>query len=183
MLCLLRRTNQRSSIIVISSLNIVYAHDFLDRSDPTWVLVDEFLCDIIERNFTVVVANLPGLWMLFGQIRRRTGSSRGQATSYPYSKTRSRHGTDLLQSSVVPDRHQSPLSKPARKPFGGRKELWQRVGDADNFDQDFLLREVSAARSEPCIENLSGGIGVRTEIVISEESREEVELPRPAMIH
>ncbi|CRG83866.1 hypothetical protein PISL3812_01222 [Talaromyces islandicus] len=58
-------------VVVVAVLNIIFARDFLDQEDSTWALTNEFICDIIERNFSTVVANLPALWLLVVRLRRK----------------------------------------------------------------------------------------------------------------
>ncbi|KAL2822229.1 hypothetical protein BDW59DRAFT_163822 [Aspergillus cavernicola] len=64
-------------VTVVGLLNIAFARDFLNRADSTWALTNEFICDIIERNISAFVANLPALWQLATKLRseRRAKSS------------------------------------------------------------------------------------------------------------
>lgn len=71
LICLNRPTDRFSSVVVVAVLNIIFARDFLNQEDSTWALINEFICDIIERNFSTVVANLPALWLLAMRLRRR----------------------------------------------------------------------------------------------------------------
>ena len=58
-------------MLVVGFLNIAFARDFLDQEDITRGLVNEFICDITERNFSAFVANLPSLWLLVLQLRKK----------------------------------------------------------------------------------------------------------------
>lgn len=86
-------------------LNIIFAREFLQQEDITWALIDEFICDIIERNLSAFVANLPALWLLVVQLRKKraASSSYGKNSSLPYYYSRNnnkRRKDDLLNDTL-----------------------------------------------------------------------------------
>ncbi|OKL64264.1 hypothetical protein UA08_00938 [Talaromyces atroroseus] len=75
-------------VLIVGILNIIFAREFLEQEDITWALINEFICDIIERNFSAFVANLPALWLLVVQLRKRASSSYSSGSSLPYYYSR-----------------------------------------------------------------------------------------------
>lgn len=66
-------------ITIVAALNISYTTEFL-QPDQTWALVNEFICDIIERNMSAVIVNLPATWHLVH--RKSPGGSSNSNTNY-----------------------------------------------------------------------------------------------------
>jgi hypothetical protein len=52
-------------------MTIAWASLFFHIHDITWIAVPEVICDIIERNLSAFVANLPALWVLVLQMRKK----------------------------------------------------------------------------------------------------------------
>ncbi|GAB1191025.1 hypothetical protein APSETT444_000194 [Aspergillus pseudonomiae] len=110
-------------VTIVGFLNIAFARDFLDRADSTWALTNEFICDIIERNISAFVANLPALWQLGRRFRE--WSSRTKTGEHPTGIDSSRPGrfefgrngyNSRLDSE---DRNTHPLRESPRGGAGG----------------------------------------------------------------
>jgi hypothetical protein len=89
------------SVLIVGILNIIFAREFLEEQDITWALVNEFICDIIERNFSAFVANLPALWLLVVQLRKRAPSSYGSGSSLPYYFSRNNNVKNMNAFNVT----------------------------------------------------------------------------------
>jgi hypothetical protein len=114
-------------VIVVGILNIIFAREFLQQEDITWALINEFICDIIERNLSAFIANLPALWLLVVQLRKRY-------TSYTESH---RSHTGYAPRVILTDVERSvdeTMTNKAEVIGGGRvKETRLRSGGRDAY--------------------------------------------------
>ncbi|TGO77631.1 hypothetical protein BELL_0097g00030 [Botrytis elliptica] len=80
-LTILALTGSGLLLTIVAFLNIHYAPAFL-APDATWALVNEFICDIIERNMSGVIVNLPALWHLVQRNKPVVSSFEGSVGYY-----------------------------------------------------------------------------------------------------
>ena len=63
-------TNFYLSVVIIGIIQTVFAKA-VTEADLSWDLYPFFITDIIDRHFSVFVANLPALWVLYRQSREK----------------------------------------------------------------------------------------------------------------
>lgn len=89
-------------IAVVGIVSLSYAKRFLVLVDMTWILVPRYICDMIERNLAVIVANAPSIKQLITQRRH------SQNSSHRFSKHTYESNSDTYHSATRVDSEAGP---------------------------------------------------------------------------
>lgn len=128
-------------------LNIIFARGFLQEKDITWDLINEFICDIVERNLSAFVANLPALWLLVVQLRKRSPPLNGQySLRSPLPYHYSRNNTKVKKN---------------RKDHWGITSTSMADGTTHLHMDDFPRKELHHHKKNPSISNSTDSIDMQ----------------------
>ncbi|MCJ1440005.1 MAG: hypothetical protein MMC23_000487 [Stictis urceolatum] len=133
-------------VTVVAFLDIGFVREFLAKEDRTWILVNEFICDILERNVGGFISNLPALWIVFRRRDRQQISSpeRG-GHGYGYSRRagKSTRGgdsnLDTIDRALGDDHH----FRPSNQVTVGKASPQPSLYDNRSSDDGIPLRDVS----------------------------------------
>lgn len=90
-------------VTVVAIVSLYYAHAFLYLVDMTWILVPRYICDMLERNLGVIVANAPMIKTMWTKHRASNYASENSLSKSTYGH-RSNRGEGTISTMTDAER-------------------------------------------------------------------------------